>query len=144
MVVPLSLEELIEQSDVIAHGTVANLDSRRDTDGPDIYTIVTVDVSKLVLDRRAGGTPRAKVTFRLEGGTVGEETMATSIGPELRKGDEGVFFLAHDSGEDTLTLMGGQQGFIPIDGGTVMIEGRKQLVREFLDDIGRSPAMGQR
>ena len=137
MVVPPSLQELIEQSDVIAHGTVSDLESRRDTDGPDIYTIVSVDVSKLVLDRRAGGTPQAKVTFWLEGGTIGAETMATSISPDLNKGDEGVFFLAHDSGEDTLTLVGGQQGFIPIDGGTVMVEGRKQPVREFLEEVTR-------
>ena len=135
--VPLSLDDLIEQSDVIAHGIVADLDSRREAEGANIYSIVTVDVSQLVLERRAGGTPPAKVTFRIEGGTVGEETVATSISPELQKGDEGVFFLAHDSGEDTLTLVGGQQGFIPIDGGTVMVEGRKQPVREFLDDVAR-------
>ena len=135
--VPLALEDLIEQSDVIVHGTIADLDSRREAGAPDIYTIATVDVSKLVLSRQNGGAPQRKITFRLEGGTVDGETMATSIGPELEKGDEGVFFLARQADEDVLTLVGGQQGFVPIDNGMVGVSGRTQPVGEFLDDLAR-------
>lgn len=137
MPVPLTLDDIAEQAEVIVHGTVADLDSRRETDGPDIYTIVTINVSKLVMARREHAKLADRITLRLEGGTVDGETMATSISPELEKGDEGVFFLARQAGEDVLTLVGGSQGFIPVDGGMVRVEGRRQLVGEFLDDVAR-------
>jgi hypothetical protein len=136
MVVPMLLDDLIEQSDVIVHGTVADLESRREAEGPEIYTIVTLDVSKLVLSRGNGGE-RTEVTFRIEGGTVDGETMATSISPELDEGDEGVFFLTRQAGEDVLSLVGGQQGYVPVDDGSVTVEGRQQPIEDFLDDLAR-------
>ena len=50
MVVPLSLADLIRQSELIVHGEVVELESERATDGPEILTIVTVDVANAVAD----------------------------------------------------------------------------------------------
>ena len=137
VVVPLTLDRLSDQSDVIVHGTVADREGRRETQGPEIYTIVTVNVSKLVFSRRDRTKPLKSITFRLEGGTVDGESMVTSISPELEKGDEGVFFLAYQAGEDVLMLVGASQGFVPVEGGMVTVEGREQPLREFLDDLSR-------
>lgn len=42
-------------------------------------------------------------------------SVGSRISPELQMGDEGIFFLARQAGEDVLQLLGGQQGFIPAE-----------------------------
>jgi hypothetical protein len=135
MVVPLSLAELISQSQLIVHGEVVELASERAADGPEIFTIVTVDVAKVVYSRNEEIGPERRIAFRIEGGTVGEETMATSNSPTLNEGEEAVFFLAREEGDEMLTLVGGPQGVFRIEGGKVRVAGQDRPLGDFLQEI---------
>jgi hypothetical protein len=136
MVVPLSLADLINQSELIVQGEVVGLASEPAADGPEIFTIVTVDISRVVFSRTEEISPQSsRIAFRIEGGTVGEETMATSISPTLNEGEEDIFFLAREDGDEMLTLVGGPQGVYRIEGGRVLVAGQDRPVEEFLKEI---------
>ena len=135
MVVPLSLADLIHQSELIVQGEVVKLASERAADGPEIFTVVTVDVATVVFSRSEAIGPESRIAFRIEGGTLGEETMATSISPTLNEGEEGIFFLAREEGAEIWTLVGGPQGVYRIEGGRVLVAGQDRSVEGFLEQI---------
>ena len=135
MVVPLSLADLIDQSELIVRGEVVKLASERAADGPEIFTIVTVDVATVVFSRSEAIGPENRIAFRIEGGTLGGATMATSISPTLDEGEEAVFFLAREEGDEILTLVGGPQGVYRIEGGRVRVEEEDRSVGDFLQEI---------
>ena len=116
-------------------GRVVELESERATDGTEILTVVTVDVTTVLFSRNEEIGPERRLAFRIEGGTVGEEAMATSISPTLNEGEEAVFFLARGEGDGPLTLVGGSQGLVRIEGGRVRVAGQDRPLGDFLRDI---------
>ena len=85
MVVPLSLPELVAQSDVIVHAEVQRLESSRTADGSSIHTDVTLHIIEVVLSDQEPGV-HVELTFRVEGGTVEGQEVRTSIDPTFTEG----------------------------------------------------------
>ena len=135
MVVPLTLADLTSQTELIVRGEVAQLASERDVDGAAIFTIVTVDVGEVIFSRSEEISPEGRIAFRIEGGTIGGETMATSISPTFTEGEEAVFFLMRENGDELLTLVGGPQGVYPIEDGRVRGAGQDRPLRDFLQEV---------
>ena len=117
MVVPLQLSDLVEQSDQILRGQVIGLESSWSPDRTTIKTDVRLQVLDVVISRV---DVREEVTFRVEGGKIGEQEVRTSVDPVFKEGDEGIFFLHFGPDEPRPTLVGRSQGFLPIDKGMVI------------------------
>lgn len=134
MVVPLALPELVAQSDVIVHGQVARLESSRTADGASIYTDVTLQIIDVVLSE-AEPAKHDQLTFRVEGGAVEGQEVRTSVDPNFTQGDEGIFFLSTDPGGEPLSLVGGAQGYLRIDGGMVSVSGEMKPVDALISEL---------
>lgn len=129
MVVPLRLSDMVAQSDLILRGRVVGLESSWT---PDRSTIQT-DVTLQVLDPVVSTTDvQEQVTFRIEGGRIGEQEVRTSVDPVFEEGDEGVFFLQFDTDEPRPTLVGRSQGYLAIENGMVSVEGETKPVAELI------------
>lgn len=134
MVVPLSLPELVGQSDVIVHGEVVRLESSRTPDRSSIHTDVSLRIIEVVLSDRELGV-RDELTFRVEGGVVEGREVRTSVDPTFTEGDEGLFFLSSDGGGERLSLVGGAQGYLPIESGVVTLSGERKPVDALISDL---------
>jgi hypothetical protein len=134
MVVPLSLPELVAQSDVIVHGQVARLESSRTAVGSSIHTDVTLRVIDVVLSDK-NTVARDELTFRVEGGIVEGQEIRTSIDPTFTEGDEGIFFLSSDTGREHLSLVGGAQGYIRTEDGMVGVSGDVKPVDALISEL---------
>jgi hypothetical protein len=132
MVVPLQLSDMVAQSDLIVRGQVVGLGSHWTPDGSTIQTDVTLQVLDVVVSRE---DVQEDVTFRVEGGRVGEQEVRTSVDPDFEEGDEGIFFLQFDADVQHPTLVGRSQGYLPIEGGTVTVEGAAMSVDELMSRI---------
>lgn len=87
--VKLELADLVEQSDVIAVGTVAKAESRWTDDQRLIVTDVTIDVG----DGLLGCSDGESVTFTVMGGTVGDISQTVAGEAIFRSGEKAVVFL---------------------------------------------------
>ena len=132
MVVPLSLSDLVAQSDLIVRGQVVGLESSWTPDRSTIQTDVTLQVLDVVVSRV---DVQEEVTFRAEGGRIGEQEVRTSVDPVIKEGDEGIFFLHFATDEPRPTLVGRSQGYLPIDNGMVIVEGETKSVAELMSLI---------
>lgn len=88
LLVPAEFREIVNGSQIIVHGRVADVRSEWTDDRGRIETIVTV---------RAGtyfrGGPGEQVTFRVPGGTIGRYRSMMVGAPEFLEGEEVVLFL---------------------------------------------------
>jgi hypothetical protein len=134
MVVPVALPELIAQSDVIVRGQITGLESSWTSDRSTIQTDVTLQVVELVVTR-VGLVEQNEITFRVEGGKIGEQEVRTSIDPIFEEGDEGIFFLNFGTDGERLTLVGRSQGYLRIENGQVSVEGETKTVEKLISEI---------
>jgi hypothetical protein len=134
VVVPLQLSELVAQSDVVVRGHVTGLESSFSADGSTIRTDVTLHIIDL-LRSRLEPTETESITFRVEGGAVGDEEVRISIAPAFAENDEGLFFLQMSDDGEHLTLVGQSQGFLQIDNGMVRVEGRTEIVETVISEV---------
>jgi hypothetical protein len=132
MVVPLRLSDMVTQSDLIVRGQVVRLESSWTPDRSTIQTDVTLQVLDVVVSRV---NVQEEVTFRVEGGRIGEQEVRTSVDPVFKEGDEGIFFLHFGPDEPRSTLVGRSQGYLPIDNGTVSVDGETKSVAELMSLI---------
>ena len=122
MVVPLSLPELVAQSDVVVHAEVLRLESSWTQDRSSIHTDVTLQVIEIVLSDEQAVVPD-ELTFRIAGGIVDGQEVRTSVDPTFTEGDEGIFFLSSDGGGNRYALVGGAQGYLQVEGGMLNVSG---------------------
>ena len=134
MVVPLQLSVMVAQSDLIVHGRVVGLQSSWTQEGSAMQTDVTLQVLDVVASEE---DVQEDVTFRIDGGRIGEQEVRTSVDPVFDKGDEGIFFLQFAADMQHPTLVGHSQGFLPSEGGAVTIEGETMSVDDLKSRIRR-------
>jgi len=82
----ISLQELIDISDLIIQGEVKEISSRMESDH--IYTYVEVKISKFI----KGEFPE-EVTLKIKGGKVGNIVERVSGSPSFEKGERVILFL---------------------------------------------------
>lgn len=134
MVVPLQLSDIIAQADLIVRGQVVGLESSWTRDGSTLLTDVTLQVLDVLV---SASEVQEEVTFRVEGGKIGDQEVRTSVDPVFENGDEGIFFLQFDADEQRPTLVGRSQGYLPIEGDTVKVQGETISVEELVSRIPR-------
>lgn len=132
MVVPMQLSDIVAQSDLIVRGQVVGLESNWTPDRSTIQTDVTLQVLEVVVSRLE---VQEEITFRVQGGRIGDEEVRTSVDPVFEEGDEGIYFLQFDADVRHPTLVGRSQGYLPIEDGTVMVEGEAISVDTLMSRI---------
>ncbi|HOC56466.1 MAG TPA: hypothetical protein PKI20_12660 [Verrucomicrobiota bacterium] len=127
--IPLGTTTLVDRASCIVEGRVTNLSSRWTDDRSAIVTEVVIEAADILL----GDTNR--VTFRYEGGVVGELEQRVSDMPRLTDGQQVLVFLRAPTREETqrdrpdapqscrYTLLGAAQGVYRIEGGRAMKDG---------------------
>ena len=108
-VIPASLEEIVEGSQLIVHGRVIDVQARTTADRRSIFSLVTVAV-----DEAVKGSPGRAVTFRVPGGQIGRYRRVIVGAPEFATGDEVVVFL-RGGGAAVPTLFGLGQGVYKVE-----------------------------
>lgn len=103
---PLSLIELIQKSQVIAHGTVRSLETTRDDAGR-TFTRVELDVEAVWK-----GTKTNRLSLVFEGGILGERRVTVLGQPTYRPGEELVVFCAQGSTGLLVTMEMAQGKFV--------------------------------
>ena len=116
------LNQLVDTSQHVLSGLVAQINAQKAPDG-DIYTTVVLDDAALIT--AAGETPiRKAVTLRFKGGTIaqfnkkqrqiGEETLLTHGAPEFTVGETVVLFVSHNGVAD-MPFVGFSQGVFKVN-----------------------------
>src|SRR5690242_12139009 len=84
-VIPPTFEQLVDQAQVIFHGSVTKISSQWIGEGADrhIVSYITFTVKEALK-----GAPGQSYTMRTFGGTVDDETMTIDDGPKFQVGDE--------------------------------------------------------
>ena len=134
-----SLEDLIQQSDLIVHGTISTANPARwnTPDGtlPNTVTLDTISAdfiiyTDMVFEPKAvlqGNVPNDQLIIRTFGGSVGKDQM-TIDAEELKPGTEYVIFLAKDTGStaqlgpEHYLVFGATQGVYEITEGRVVAQ----------------------
>lgn len=96
-----SLENLVDEHEIILVGEVLDLHSYWNGDGTFILTDVTVQPEEFF----KGSTGSGPVTFTLQGGTVDELTTVIVGGPRLAQGESYLLFLNEQSLSPTLRTL---------------------------------------
>ncbi len=104
VLVPAEFREIVNGSQVIVQGRVADVRSDWTGDRFRIETIVTLEVGAYLK-----GGPGEAVTFRVPGGTIGRYRSLMVGAPEFRVGDEVVMFLKSE-GPSVSRVFGLSQG----------------------------------
>jgi len=92
-VIPPTFEQLVQQAELIFHGTVTDVKSVWEGEGGQrhIDTYVTFQVADTVK-----GNAGSSYTIRMLGGTVGDETMMVTDTPKFSVGDREILFVEHN------------------------------------------------
>ncbi|WP_181307316.1 IPT/TIG domain-containing protein [Rufibacter sp. XAAS-G3-1] len=111
LLIPLSLEERIQTAEVVVEGKVVSQRSFWDEKHQNIYTANQVEIYKVFK-----GTPTSTtVEIITEGGRVGLDIHVYSATLQLKKQQQGIFFLQPSKAKAPLaryTVFGSLQGFI--------------------------------
>ncbi len=101
-VIPPTFEQLVDQAEVIFHGSVTNVTSQWIGEGADrhIVSYITFKVKDALK-----GAPGQSYTMRTFGGTVDGETMTIGDGPKFEIGDEDILFV-ENNGSQVVPLVG--------------------------------------
>jgi hypothetical protein len=116
MLVPISLDQRVQQSALVVEGVVTNQRSLWDDQHHNIYTIYTVQLTSLFKGSPIGTT----VEVLSKGGQVGNQRDAVTNGLQLQKGQAGVFTLISTNkpvttGTALYECYAGVQGLISYD-----------------------------
>jgi len=137
-VVPLSFDQLVNQSSAVVYGRVAGVQARWTADRRGIESVVTIEVLKGFKGRQ-GDT----VSLTLPGGQLGRYVNVIPGAPSFRRGDLAVFFLKSRGARLPVTT-GFTQGIYRVrsSGGTLLVmapvvdSGAGRIVR---GDVRRKP-----
>lgn len=118
---PVSVEERIENSVIIAEGIVTEKKSFRNSPGSPIFTVNTIRVLKTF--KEESSLTDSLLRFITPGGDIGDELELVTPSLETKIGDIGVYFLKPADPENQITsitstifdLVAGTQGFIRYD-----------------------------
>ncbi|WP_460893662.1 T9SS type A sorting domain-containing protein [Rufibacter soli] len=110
LLLPLSLEERVQTSEVVVEGKVISQRSFWDEKHENIYTAHQVEVYKVFKGTPAG----SQVEIITEGGRVDLDMHVYSATLQLKPQQQGVFFLQKPKSKNTVpyTVTGSMQGFI--------------------------------
>ena len=105
-VIPPTFDQLVDQAEVIFHGSVTKVTSQWIGEGADrhIASYVTFKVKEAVK-----GNPGENYTMRMFGGTVDGETMTIADAPRFEVGDEDILFV-ENNGSQVIPLVGMMHG----------------------------------
>lgn len=105
-VIPPTFDDLVTKAELIFEGTVTDVKSQWVGEGGQrhIVSFVTVQVQDPIK-----GTPGQSYTFRMLGGTVGEDTMEVSDAPKFHVGDRDILFV-ENNGKQFIPLVGIMHG----------------------------------
>ncbi len=84
---PVSDKWMVNHSEVIVAGEVVSITSDYEADGL-IWSYATINVDEVVM-----GLVSDQVTFKYQGGTVGDMTLRVSTSPTFEEGEEVLVFL---------------------------------------------------
>ncbi len=136
-VVPPTFDELVQEAQLIVQGTVTDVKSQFIGEGSNrhIVTFVTVSVEDALK-----GDPGASYTFRMLGGTVGDETLEVSDAPKFKVGERDILFL-ENNGKQFIPLVGIMHGRFHVDqdkqtGADIVLENNGNPLTN-LDRLGR-------
>jgi hypothetical protein len=107
IVVPVTVHDLVGRAELIVRGRITDLQSIVPPEGG-IATIATVHVTTMLK-----GTAGSFVSLRVPGGVIGRDRVVTVGAPDLRVGEDALFFL--DRGPDRLWQpIGLSIGVVPV------------------------------
>ena len=138
-VVPPTFEQLVDQAQVIFHGTVTKVNSQWIGEGAQrrIETFVTFDV-KEALKGKAGKS----YTIRTFGGTVDGETMMIGDAPTFEVGDDQILFV-ENNGSQVVPLVGLMHGQFRVrkdESGREMVTTNKNVPVRDVEQLGKGAA----
>jgi len=101
-VIPPTFEQLVDQAQVIFHGSVTNVTSQWVGEGAErhIVSYITFKVKDALK-----GAPGQSYSMRTFGGTVDGETMTIADGPKFEVGDDDILFV-ENNGTQVVPLVG--------------------------------------
>jgi hypothetical protein len=88
---PVTFQDHVNKSDYIVDGTVDEIESRFETNRYGDRLIVSS--IKINVKENLRGQSISTLTFKADGGSVGEVRLEVSDIPQIKKGDRGIFFL---------------------------------------------------
>ena len=141
-VIPPTFEQLVDQAQVIFHGTVTKVNSQWIGEATErcIVTYVTFDV-KESLKGRTGKT----YTIRTFGGTVDGETMTIGDAPTFEVGDDEILFV-ENNGSQVIPLVGLMHGQFRVrkdTSGREMVTTDKNQPLHDVENLGRGNAAAE-
>jgi hypothetical protein len=116
MVIPLSLEQLSRDADVIAVGRVVAVTAERR--GPLIYSL-----AKIAVEQAVKGDAGTEITIESAGGRIGNEVFAVSEAATYEPGERVVVFLKKSEKRNIYTTLGAHQGKLLVRDGRVDAQG---------------------
>ena len=124
----LSMEDLARKADTIVLGTVTKQESAWDDHHTAIYTIVTLEVERVLVGREV-----QVVTLQVAGGSVGSMGMRTSNDAVFWDGERAIVFL--DTSAVPSTVVGMQQGKFTVKDNTVTGIGETWGLEDFITAV---------
>jgi hypothetical protein len=126
MPVPVSLEQLARDADLIVVGNVAAVFAERR--GESIYSLARIKVEQVVK-----GQPPPEVTVESLGGRIGDQVLAVSGGVTYAAGERVVVFLKKAEKSGVYQTAGLRQGRLMVQGDMVL--GHNQSLEMFLHRV---------
>jgi len=138
-VVPPTFEQLVDQAQVIFHGTVSKVNSQWIGEGAErrIVTYVTFNVKESLK-----GSAGKSYTIRTFGGTVDGETMMIGDAPTFDVGDDQILFV-ENNGSQVVPLVGLMHGQFRVrkdDSGREMVTTNKNEPVRDVEQLGKGAA----
>ena len=131
---PADVERLVQRAEVIVHGVVARKEPK--WIGRVLYTQY-----ELAVQETLKGAERKNVLVSVVGGAMGNVQLTVPGAPDLRTGDELVFFGAPLVGDVGFTPVGTFDGIVPVRpgrgnaGATASPRGQPQAITAFLEEV---------
>lgn len=130
LMIKLTPEEIVNQSDGIIIGTVKDLQTAKVPSSfrsgkEDIVTNAVISVEKYLFNPK--NLPLPDITVQTVGGTIGKESMTMEDSPVFEKGQRVIVFLRQEK-DNTLTVFGGSQGKYTINNGSVADGAQEQEI----------------
>ena len=130
LLIKLTPEEIVNQSDGIIIGTVKDLQTAKVPSNfrsgkKDIVTNAVISVEKYLFNPK--NLSLSDVTVQTVGGTIGNESMTMEDSLIFEKGQRVIVFLRQEK-DNTLTVFGGSQGKYTINNGSVADGAQEQEI----------------
>lgn len=106
----ISMDEMLQQSQVVFEGTVTDIEARQNTQKR-IHTYVTFEITDIIKGEYHGNT----ITLRFLGGTVGDVTMVVSDMRLPQQGERGIYFVESLERFQVNPLYGWSQGHFIVE-----------------------------